>query len=515
LNKHVRNLLLVMCLLVTISLVTFSYAAFSQELMITGGEAYIEASTDKKLTSYISSLVKSRDDVENVGNAIRYVGSNPKNYVYYNGELWRILGVFDVQTEDGVQKLTKLIRPDPVEIMSWDGGAYNNGNGKNDYANSRILSYLYNNFYYKSYNQWCTYTCFNGTNYDHTFICSYKGLNGNAASMVQKVYWNLGSTNPYEIGIHDVFTPAFLLQSENSSALPNSCSPIVWGTRCTENDQRVSSVHTYVGLPYPSDIGYAAGSICAENKFGNECYDVSWTSASGPEWTITPSYSTRYGDSVIAMYRGSLMSEPAANNYGIRPTLYLKNEVIRKSGSGSQDDPILLGYNGPIGIEAGLTNYAPNGEDVSYSETTDPTIEVEDPDNRTIDGVTVSPVITSIESWQDHYSFGITITNNSGKTLDNWTVKLTFNSNITVHVEENGNVLSYIPSQANGILTDKYIKVNSINRYNNSEKHSIQNGGTYSTGNDGVLYITSSTGNVNINDIISSIDIVNVAESLE
>ena len=45
----------------------------------------------------------------------RYIGANPNNYVKFNDELWRIIGVFD--TDDGtgkVEKRLKIIRNESI-----------------------------------------------------------------------------------------------------------------------------------------------------------------------------------------------------------------------------------------------------------------------------------------------------------------------------------------------------------------------------------------------------------------
>ena len=45
---------------------------------------------------------------------IRYVGENPNNYVQFNNELWRIIGIFD-------NKL-KIIRNDAIPVIFEDNG---------------------------------------------------------------------------------------------------------------------------------------------------------------------------------------------------------------------------------------------------------------------------------------------------------------------------------------------------------------------------------------------------------
>ena len=488
--------------------VTFSYAAFNTELIITG-DALIEAIKEETLATYVDSLVKKSDDVVTLGNATRYVGSNPNNYVFYNGELWRIIGVFDVNTPNGPERLTKIMKPDPVELLSYNSAYYtNNNNGKNDFYDSTIYNYLFKNYYYKSYDQYNMYQCVNGSSMAST-SCAYKGLSVNSASMVEKVYWNLGSTNPYEIGRSNVFTPDFLYQSENGSATPRVCQ-LNWnnGSRCNENDSRHSSVLTYVGLMYPSDIGYAAGTVCSSNNYGDSCYASAWTSAPGPEWTISPAYSTNYGDTVIAMYQGQLWSQPASNAFGIRPTLYLKEEVKKAGGTGTQSDPYLLKYNGPIGIEPGVTNYAPQGDPVNNDDPDDP----DDPNNSHIinPDVHVNVSVEEITSWTGHYKFGFTINNTTDTDMNEWTVYFKFNPKVTVNVAG-----SNLPNRVTGVLTAKQMKINNENKYYAPNPDRIPVGGSYDSNNDGILLLTFNPDEVSIDDIITEITVYNISEKFE
>lgn len=529
-NKHIRNTILILCLFVTMSFVTFSYAAYSSDLMITGGEAIIYPMPRRDLVNYIQGLV-GNGEVEELGGAIRYTGTSPNNYVHYNGETWRIIGVFNVQTDNGTKTLTKIIKDEPVEILSYNSDWYINGqNGKNDFTNSTILNYLYNNYYYKSYDEWNSFTCINGPSMQQ-FNCDFKGLSLNSASMVEKVYWNLGSTNPYTIGVDNVFTPAFLMQSENSSAAPNVCTPN-WddGSRCTEQDSRNSSILTYVGLPYGSDITYASGSVCSEYTIGSSCYESAWTSKEGPEWTINPAYSTQYADTVVSMYKGHIFSEPASNAYGIRPTVYLKNIVNYAGGTGTISDPILLSYNGAIGIETGLVNYAPEGDPVNDPKPPTPDPDVpdtpdtpENPDdpNDPIDDsddvtslVNVTATVEEISYYKNHYFFGFSIENNTGADLNEWTITLTINPNVQLDVSE-----SRLSSQFIGEITTDHIKINNQNKYYAPNAYAIKNGETYDTSyynaSDGILALSFDPNVVSINDIFTDIKVSKKAETFE
>lgn len=57
------------------------------------------------------------DDYDN----LRYIGMDPNNYVLFNDELWRIIGIFSEDTHGlSGKKLIKLIKNELLENRSWD-----------------------------------------------------------------------------------------------------------------------------------------------------------------------------------------------------------------------------------------------------------------------------------------------------------------------------------------------------------------------------------------------------------
>ena len=68
----------------------------------------------------------------------RYTGADPNNYVSFNNELWRIIGVFP--TDDGtgnIENRVKIIRNESIGRYSWDNKASGTGSstsssGSND-----------------------------------------------------------------------------------------------------------------------------------------------------------------------------------------------------------------------------------------------------------------------------------------------------------------------------------------------------------------------------------------------
>ncbi len=60
------------------------------------------------------------DEIIKDYSGIRYIGKNPNNYVQFNGELWRIIGVMkDIENADGTKEdKVKLIRSESIGSYS-------------------------------------------------------------------------------------------------------------------------------------------------------------------------------------------------------------------------------------------------------------------------------------------------------------------------------------------------------------------------------------------------------------
>ena len=69
----------------------------------------------------------------------RYIGKNPNNYITFNDEVWRIIGVFDGRI--------KIIRNDTLDNMIWDNkqsgvGSSTSSNGSSDWTDSQLMYML-------------------------------------------------------------------------------------------------------------------------------------------------------------------------------------------------------------------------------------------------------------------------------------------------------------------------------------------------------------------------------------
>ena len=96
------------------------------------------ALTNNKDNSGLYTITHAKDTTLQIGNdkdiiEYRYRGASPKNYVTFNGETWRILGVFP--TDDGTGKIEnriKLIKDQSIGEYKWDDGTIAYNYTKND-----------------------------------------------------------------------------------------------------------------------------------------------------------------------------------------------------------------------------------------------------------------------------------------------------------------------------------------------------------------------------------------------
>ena len=250
---------------------------------------------------------------------IRYVGANPNNYVEFNGETWRIIGVFGSNL--------KLVRDDILTTYSFDNKTTAQGietdKGTSDWTKSYLREFL-NDYYYEGK----TITCYSeadgaSTATNATITCpDINKINESAKSMIQNTMWNLGG---FSFGIKPV----------NKLYTKEKGTEVYSGHATTSTD--------YIGLIYPSDYGYAStDASCSQDPFKGTCKNNNWIFIGALYWTISPaSYNAR---SVFNVHSdGNLYGGDALYRRSVRPSLYLKSDIEIVSGSGTSSDPYILG----------------------------------------------------------------------------------------------------------------------------------------------------------------------------
>ena len=254
-------------------------------------------------------------------NGYRYEGKNPNNYIRFNNEYWRIIGVFE-SASHGVngKNLVKIIRAEPLDWLAWDKS------NKNDWKVASLNSLL-NGAYYNAQDGTSSGYCY-GMSTGATANCDYtkRGIQSDYREMIANVTWYLGGYS-------------------NDSATAESFYRYERGT--TVYSGRPTSTTGYIGLMYPSDYGYSVlSSSCVRTTNLSSyntatCAGQSWLYGKGKEWTLMP-YSSN-NSNVFSIFRLSISDVFAYQGYGFRPVLYLDSSVFLYDGDGSLENPYIIG----------------------------------------------------------------------------------------------------------------------------------------------------------------------------
>ena len=282
---------------------------------------------DNYLNDKVTSLV-GNGQVFNE-NGIRYEGMNPNNYVWFNNELWRIIGVFD-DTTHGVtgESLVKIIREETL------GGIARDKSNKNNWATSSLMNLL-NGAYLNQED---------GTNGDYCYgyyktakaHCDYreKGISDDYRNMIEtKVVWKLGGISSSNNTAESFYTAerGTTVYGSNATVWPNS-----------------SGASYPIGLMYMSDYGYAVPASSCARTTNVSSYNIAnctldnWLYGEGYEWTLAHRSSIS-GYAFCVHDDGNAYYNDADYGYSVRPVLYLKSSAWVISGDGSEATPYILG----------------------------------------------------------------------------------------------------------------------------------------------------------------------------
>ena len=260
---------------------------------------------------YVSSTKGSND--EDAG--IRYSGKQPSNWIWFNNELWRIIGIIPTKLSDGTEtSLVKIIRADSIGGLVFHSAASNTiwGGTGNDDANT--LYTLLNTKYYGKDDATGASLCLGST----YALCNYKEIgisNSNTdyyGKMIKDVYWNVGTVS--------------------------STSTVITNAYTTEAGTK-STVTGRIALMNASDYGYATSGITYSSirLASLKSYTQNnWLYGEGSKWTLTP-YST--SNVVYVTYAGNVLGDFAIEGNAVRPVLYLDASVYVVSGEGTESNP--------------------------------------------------------------------------------------------------------------------------------------------------------------------------------
>ena len=275
----------------------------------------------------------------------RYVGVDPNNYVWFNNDMYQIIGVFDENSHGKTgQYLVKLIMANPLGTFSW--GDYNGSNTSSTYSSynndwtgnttgiKANLNVLFNEYFLNSTNTSSTYRAcsnwtyfYNNTNYrtnDCSDIVGY-GIDSSVLNSIETTTWYL-----YGSGTNQSKQNWYLCERGG-----NSCTGANSGAYSTTTDAKI-------GLMYLSDYLYASSyytnsdtTTQGTSYFGNK----NWL-YKGYEWTLTPYASNANG--VWHVRYGSAGNSSTYAPTSARPSFYLKSTVSISGGDGTFANPYII-----------------------------------------------------------------------------------------------------------------------------------------------------------------------------
>ena len=278
----------------------------------TGADTLIKL-TDNKDNSGLYTITHAKDSTLQIGTneditEYRYRGASPKNYVTFNNEVWRIIGVFP--TDDGtgnIENRIKIIKDQSIGNNYWNTTQVASTSTYNNWTGATLMKYL-NATYYNSL------------------------TNNGAIDMVDDAKYYLGGYTNTNM------TKDVMYQYERkisgSGTYYYSSNPNSWTGK--------------IGLMYASDYGYAASDECTQNlsSYNNTtCTSNNWLyNIKVGEW-ILPQVGGNNGN-VFYVHSYSNVSNCTVNNNSLasRPVLYLKPEVMIESGDGTSSNPYKLSF---------------------------------------------------------------------------------------------------------------------------------------------------------------------------
>ena len=302
-------------------------------------------------------------------NNLRYVGADPNNYVKFNNELWRIVGVMNnIQTSSGQsQSLLKIRRANELGRYSWDttDESIDSASGINQWGESgtytgsdlmRELNYDYlGNVVVGTDGYW-----YNGQNDQKDSAKPESTISIDEQNKIENVVWNLGAITTKN-GIYDEiwdneYNANMSYTRERLNEHGKTCNHY---NSCNDDIVRTTTWTGKVAIIYPSDYLYATtgGSTVSRNtcltaygssSYGessySECKDNDWMLYTRfYQWALSPGGNDAYQTAFYIDTTGKVSYSRCSYIRSIFPVVHLKSSVSIIGGEGTQANPYILG----------------------------------------------------------------------------------------------------------------------------------------------------------------------------
>ncbi len=303
------------CLLI---LMTVGYAAFSTNITITAkGNIVEDDSVDITANVVTSGDGLYEDSYETTCTRYVYRGSDPDNYIEFNGEVWRIIS----KECDGTYK---ILRNSVLYEMEYDEYGYrdalSSGNGGTYCAFSTSS--------YGGCNVWAATESFSSGNYSGTVDLDSslnKHLNGEYSDSLSPTAQSYIVSHSFNIGAVSV------------------------GATFTENltEEKAYKWNGYVGLISVTDYlnansNQATCSSIANNEANYQtCGSTNWMYIDSTGWwTLSPTVNNTY-EVFFVDESGTINSTNVIDPYGVRPVVHLSSSITL-TGEGTSSDPYTI-----------------------------------------------------------------------------------------------------------------------------------------------------------------------------
>ena len=282
------------------------------ELKKSGADTLIKL-TDNKDNSGLYTITHPADNTLQIGTnesvtEYRYRGASPKNYVTFNNEVWRILGIFP--TDDGtgnIENRIKLIRNESIGNAIW------NEDESNNWARPATLNTELNTTYLNS-------------------------LDSTSKSMIGNTKYYLGGYSDSNIQKDVMYQYERKIKNTTSNEFYNGTNPNNWVGK--------------LALMYASDYGYAASDECTQtlvNYDNTTCKNNNWLFKGNEEWLLPQDASGSNlaffvtSGGLVNFYLQFYIDAGNPLEFAFRPVLYLTSSVKITGGNGTSSSPYTLG----------------------------------------------------------------------------------------------------------------------------------------------------------------------------
>lgn len=321
-KRSKQKKVIVMSVLCLLLVMTAGYAAFQTNLSITA-KGNIKEKPNCEIGGIKVNTVTEGDGLYKdtyEENRCVYKGSNPNNYITFNGEIWRIIA----KETDGTYK---ILRDGVLADRAFDskgnrdkgskgaGGTYcaNTSSGCNAWSSTANMvgspaEFVNGNF--------------KGTVLKDSEMLTY--LNGD-------YYNSLTSAAQSQIVSHDYNVGGIEGQDPDLNS--------------TIEDEKAYKWNGKVGLISASDYIRANSNIstCGSDslQYNNysTCTTTNWIHNNDYWWTLSPKDTVYNG--IYVSVNNRMYSEPSYAARGVRPSLFL-NSNITLSGDGTKDNPYII-----------------------------------------------------------------------------------------------------------------------------------------------------------------------------